>query len=184
MGEAHDRPQPEGGVAEPASIDAALVAALYTEHGSELRRFLLGVVRDPDLAGDLMQTTFAKAIELGHTARAESLKGWLFRVAFHEAITARRRQGTREQGRRRLASLGLSQRGRPDEGLIRAETVEAVRKALDELPPDQRRVVWARMYEDKTFAQIASDFGLPLGTVLTRMRLALNKLRRSLRPGE
>jgi RNA polymerase sigma-70 factor (ECF subfamily) len=40
------------------------------------------------------------------------------------------------------------------------------------------------MYEDKTFAQIAEELGLPLGTVLTRMRLALEKLRRTLRPGD
>ena len=60
----------------------------------------------------------------------------------------------------------------------------AVRKALGELPPEQSKVVWARMYEDKTFAQIAEESGLPLGTVLTRMRLALGKLRRTLRTGE
>ena len=60
----------------------------------------------------------------------------------------------------------------------------ALRKALGELPAEQGRVVWARMYEDKTFAQIAEEFGLPLGTVLTRMRLALEKLRRTLHPGD
>ena len=67
---------------------------------------------------------------------------------------------------------------------IRGETVEAVRQALDRLPIEQRKVVWARMYEDRSFAEIAQESGLPLGTVLTRMRLALEKLRRSLRPGD
>ena len=45
-------------------------------------------------------------------------------------------------------------------------------------------MVWARMYEDKTFAQIAGEQGVPLGTVLTRMRLALEKLRGLLRAGD
>ena len=70
----------------------ARVVSLYETHGEELRRFVLGVVRDPDLTGDVMQATFSKALELGHTARPETLKGWLFRVAFHEALASRRRR--------------------------------------------------------------------------------------------
>jgi RNA polymerase sigma factor (sigma-70 family) len=176
--------QPPGAIADIGRIDAGRVAALYQEHGAELRRFVLGVTRDPDLTGDVIQMTFAKAVEQGHTARDETLKGWLFRVAFHEALTARRRRETREQGNRRLAALGWKGVEQPEENLIRGETIEAVRAALAGLPDDQQRVVWARMYEDKTFAEIAREFGLPIGTVLTRMRLALEKLRRSLRRGD
>jgi RNA polymerase sigma-70 factor (ECF subfamily) len=167
-----------------ATIDRSLVAALYAEHGAELRRFVLGVVRDPEVAGDVLQITYARVIERGHTARAETFKGWLFQVAFREALTDRRRRETRDQGNRRLAALGFPTGERPEEGLIRAETVTAVRKALGELPAEQARVVWARMYEDKTFAEIARECDLPLGTVLTRMRLALEKLRRILRTGD
>ncbi len=170
--------------AEALVVDAAAVAALYQEHAAELRRFVLGVTRDPELAGDVLQAAFAKAVELGHTARAETFKGWLFKVAFHEALTARRRREVRDRGHRRLAALGLAAAEGPDERLIRGETVEKVRRALDRLPPDQRRVVRARIYEDKTFAEIAEEDGLPLGTVLTRMRLALEKLRRTLRSGD
>ncbi|HEX8200582.1 MAG TPA: RNA polymerase sigma factor, partial [Isosphaeraceae bacterium] len=115
---------------------------------------------------------------------AESLKGWLFRIAYHEALTLRRRQATRDRAHRRLAPLRQTSPERPEESLIRGETVEAVRRALAELPEEQRRVVWARMYEDKTFAQIAAESRLPLGTVLTRMRRALEKLRRHLREGD
>jgi RNA polymerase sigma-70 factor (ECF subfamily) len=167
-----------------ATIDPTLVAALYAEHASELRRFVLGVVRDPEVAGDVLQMTFARAIERGHAARGETFKGWLFQVAFREALTARRRRETRDRANRRLASLGFQAGERPEEGLIRAETVVAVRKALEGLPAEQGRVVWARMYEDKTFAEIAEESGLPLGTVLTRMRLALQKLRRTLGTGD
>ena len=44
-------------------------------------------------------------------------------------------------------------------------------------------MVLARVYEDKTFAEIAAEAGLPLGTVLTRMRRGLEKLRKTMRPG-
>jgi RNA polymerase sigma factor (sigma-70 family) len=169
----------------PAHVRARVVS-LYETHGEELRRFVLGVVRDPDLAGDVMQATFSKALELGHTARPETFKGWLFRVAFHEALASRRRRLSDDRARRRLADLGRAgvagaQADRPDDGLIRGETVDAVRRALSALPDPQRQVVLARVYDDKTFAQIARESGLPLGTVLTRMRLALNKLRHALR---
>lgn len=171
-------------VSAQGAIDATRVLSLYEAHGQELRRFVLGVTRDPDLTGDVLQATFTKALELGHTARPESFKGWLFRVAFHEALAARRRRDVREQGNRRLAALGFHAAERPDDRLIRGEAVEAVRRALRALPEEQRRVVRARIYDDKTFAEIAEESGLPLGTVLTRMRLALEKLRRTLRPGE
>src|SRR5262249_35695600 len=99
------------------TLDAALVASLYVDHGHELRRFVLGVVRAPELAADVVQATFVKALERGHEARAESLKGWLFRVAYHEALAARRRQATRDQALRRLAPLYQHTSDRPEEGL-------------------------------------------------------------------
>ncbi|MDR3636509.1 MAG: RNA polymerase sigma factor [Isosphaeraceae bacterium] len=167
-----------------ATSELSRVEELFHLHSAEIRRFVLGVVRDPELASDVLQTTFTKAVQQGHTARSETLKGWLFRVAYHEAITARRRLQTREQAQRKLQLLWAAGGERPEDPLIRRETVEAVRKALDELPANQRRVVWARLYEDKTFAAIAAEIGVPLGTVLTRMRLALEKLRRSLQAGE
>jgi len=180
-GEALARPLPIAG--ESAADGPIPVASLYAELAGELRRFVLGVIRDPELTDDIMQTTFVKAIEHGHEARFETFRGWLFRVAFHEALASRRRLATREKGHRRLAGFRPKSGETPDERLLRGETVEVVRKALAELPDEQRRVVLARMYEDKTFAEIAGEFGLPLGTVLTRMRRALEKMRRHMRPG-
>ena len=166
----------------PATLDAAnrarLIALLET-HGDELRRFVLGVARDPELAEDVVQATLSKALELGHTARPETFKGWLFRVAFHEAMASRRREKAGDRARRKLASLMPIVAD--DDRLVRGETVEAVREALGRLPDAQRRVVVARVYDEKTFAEIARESGLPLGTVLTRMRLALAKLRDALR---
>jgi RNA polymerase sigma factor (sigma-70 family) len=159
------------------------VARLYADLAPELRRLVLGVVQDPELSDDVMQATFVKAIEQGHQARLETSRGWLFQVAFREALGARRRLAAREKGHRRLASFKPRPDAPPEEGLLRDETVEAVRQALGQVPEEQRRVILARIYEEKTFAQIAGEMGLPLGTVLTRMRRGLEKLRNSLRPG-
>ena len=178
-------------VASPLSIEGSSsrdgpgpVERLYADLADELRRFVLGVVRDPDLVDDVMQATFVKALEHGHEVRVETSRGWLFRVAFHEALASRRRLTTREKGLRRLAGFGRKGQAAPDESIVRGETVEAVRKALADLPDEQKRVVLARVYEEKTFAEIAGEFGLPLGTVLTRMRRALERMRRTMRPGD
>ena len=181
-GEALARPLPMEG--STAAEGPGPIEVIYADLSIELRRFVLGVVRDPEVADDVMQATFVKALERGHEARSETIRGWLFRVAFHEALATRRRSITHEKGLRRLASFGRKDRPGPDDPMIRNETVEAVRKALGELPEEQKRVVLARVYEEKTFAQIAGEFGLPLGTVLTRMRRALERMRRTMRPGD
>jgi RNA polymerase sigma factor (sigma-70 family) len=171
--------------ADPGRIDPAVVTALYECYAEELRLFLTGVLRNADLADEALQNTFAKAVESGHTAREESVKGWLFQVGFHEAVLLRRRGKLHERSLRQVA------RGQPDEGfdhsgdrpgdrLAQSEMVQQVRSALTELPADQRRVVEMRIYEDKTFAAIAEELSAPLGTVLTRMRLALKRLSRRL----
>jgi len=51
-----------------------------------------------------------------------------------------------------------------------------VRQALGELPPRQQQIVHMRIYEEKTFAVIARELGIPLGTALGRMRAAMQKL--------
>lgn len=168
---------------DAAVDDRARMAAFHAAFGDELRRFVLGVVRDPAVADDVVQATFLKAVEQGHAARPETYKGWVFRVAYHEAVAGRRKDATRDRGRLRLAGLRPIDQPAPEDGLIRGETVARVREALAALPEEQRKVVWARMYEDKTFAEIAGEFGLPLGTVLTRMRRALEKMRRTMSPG-
>jgi RNA polymerase sigma-70 factor (ECF subfamily) len=180
-GEAMARPIAVEG--ESATDNQGPLARLYADVTPELRRFVLGVVRDPELTDDVMQATFIKAIEQGHQARLETSRGWLFQVAFHEALACRRRQAVRDKGQRRLAGFRPRPDAPPEEGLLRGETVEAVRQALSQIPDEQRAVILARMYEDKTFAEIAGEMGLPLGTVLTRMRRGLEKMRNSLRPG-
>jgi RNA polymerase sigma-70 factor (ECF subfamily) len=165
---------------ENGKLNPATVAALYLEHGEELRRFLLGLLRDAQLAADVLQATFAKAIERGHETREETRKAWLFRVAYHEAMAVRRREGVGERVFRRIAWQKNCSAASADEPVIRFESVAAVKDALEELPPDQRQVVRMRIYEEKTFAVIAEELQIPLGTALGRMRTALIKLRAKL----
>lgn len=164
--------------ADEGKLDSAVVAALFEQHSDELLRFLVGVLRDHQLASDALQAAFTKMVERGHETSEESRKAWLFRVAYNEALVVRRRQKTGKRVLERVAwSADLYQ---TDDTLVRSESIEQVRAAIDQLSPDQQRIVRMRIYEDKTFAVIADELKIPLGTALGRMRAALAKLRSSL----
>ena len=151
----------------------------FEEHADELRHFLIGVLRDSSLANDAVQSAFTKMVERGHETKEETRKAWLFRVAYNEALAVRRRQATGNKILERV-SWTVEQQARPDDALIQTEEIESVRTAIDELPPEQRRVVRMRIYEEKTFAVIAEELQIPLGTALGRMRTALMRLRKAL----
>ncbi|MCA9270919.1 MAG: sigma-70 family RNA polymerase sigma factor [Planctomycetales bacterium] len=165
---------------DESRLDPAVVSALYLEHGEQLHRFLHGVLRDPQLAHDVLQATFMKAVQVGHTAQEETRKAWLFRVAYHEAMAVRRRQGVDGRAMQKIAASRNNTASAGDEPAIRFETVERVRDAIAQLPAAQRQVLRMRIYEEKTFAVIAEELGIPLGTALARMRAAQEKLRKHL----
>jgi RNA polymerase sigma-70 factor (ECF subfamily) len=161
-------------------LDPAVVAALHEEHGAELRRFLVGVLRDPQLAADVAQTAFVRLAERGGETRPATRKAWLFRVAFHEALLVRRQDQRSQRILRKIAETYSEQTPTADAAIVRAETVESVRKAIAELTPDQQAMVRKRVFEDRTFAEAAKELGIPLGTALARMQAALARLRRKL----
>jgi RNA polymerase sigma factor (sigma-70 family) len=166
------------GSGESERLDSATIEALYRQHAAELRRFLVGVLRDENLAADAMQLAFVRALEVGHTTREESRKAWLFRVAYREALAIRRREATTERILKQItAPDGIP----PETPLVTQEETERVRLALGNLPVEQREVVRKRIHEDKTFAEIARELNIPLGTALTRMRTALARLRDALK---
>lgn len=188
-GETRETGEPSGS----DRLDPKTVAALHGEHARELRAFLTGMLRNAALVDDALQATFTKAVESGHTAREETRKGWLFRVAFTEAMQIKRRTRIDRRATETLANQTLASHNTtpthtseareepPVDGLVRAEAIRFVRDALDTLPEAQREVVRRRIYEEQTFAEIAEDLNLPLGTVLTRMRAAMQKLAGRLR---
>lgn len=166
-------------------LDLVHLAALYVEHSLELRRFLRGVLRSEELAEEALQNAFVKAIEVGGVANPASIKGWLFRVAMNEALAVRRRQKVHQKAIERRAAEELLpkrrvERDSPAGGLIHREKIETVRRAIAQLTAEQRQVVQMRIDQNKTFATIADELKLPLGTVLSRMQAALRRLRSEL----
>lgn len=167
---------------ETETLSPEYIAAMYAAHGPELQRFLLGVLRDAALSSDCLQATFAKLLERGHESRPETRRAWLFKVAFQEAMLAKRKAATGDRVLRKAAWSRQQESDLPDGSLLKVESVEQVRKAMEQLPPEQRQVVRMRIYEEKTFAVIAEELDIPLGTALGRMRTAMQKLRKVLEP--
>jgi RNA polymerase sigma-70 factor (ECF subfamily) len=160
------------------------LAELFREQRRPLHQFLLGLLRDRAAADDVLQQVFLKLVESWTSIRLETAKSWLFTVAYHEALALRRRQKCQDAALIELWARPVWQCQRPpDCGEVEAtrrEATETVRRALDALPDAQREVVQRRVYRNQTFAAIAAELSCPLGTVLTRMRLALKALARLL----
>jgi RNA polymerase sigma-70 factor (ECF subfamily) len=169
-------------------MDRRKVQAVYEEYAEGLQRFLLGVLKDESAAADALQSTFIKLIQKGHSVqRQTSIKSWLFRVAFNEAMLIRRREAI---GRKHVEGVAWKLNLRRDEEgqenlqlgpsvdyVIRQEDIRLVRQAIDSLPESQQQVVRKRIYEGRKFREIAEELNVPLGTVLARMQASLRKLK-------
>lgn len=164
----------------PLADRSTVEPVAWLAHQEELRRFVLGVTRNADLTADVLQNTFAKAVEQAGGVSPGSFKAWLFRVAYNEAMLHHRRKATGERVVRRLAWEEANDEDSPGDCLARKELVDAVREVLQTLPAAQQEVVRRRMYDQQKFAEIAAELKLPLGTVLSRMQLAIKKLRLAL----
>ena len=185
-----DQNAPIGSPPPDAPDPRAEVEAACLQLQKTLKLFLLGLLRQPQLAEDAYQRTFVQAFQAAQAVRLPTLKGWLFRIALNEA------RGILREQKRLNSPLPNSSEGsvspellsthsglagtaepEPQQLLLREEVRQAVRESLKSLPADQQQVIHRRIYEGKTFAEIAADMNLPLGTVLTWMRRGLLRLR-------
>lgn len=164
--------------------DPEIVEQLYVTYSGQLRPFLVGLLRDRALADEALQQTFQQALKRGGDVDPQRWKGWLFRVAWNEAMALRRRQQIDVRALQKIARTAPRHGLPASDGLLQAEQLERLRRAVERLPPDQQTVVRRRIDNEQTFQQIADELQLPLGTVLTRMRLALARLRAALQDSD
>ena len=173
---------------KPKPLEPDQVQAIYDQFVASLERFLLGVLRDDAAAADALQTTFIKLMEKGHLVQQkDSMRSWLFRVAFNEAMLIKRRASVGRKHAQGIAWKSELTKG-ADKGVdprlsqsvhyaIQQEEIAHVREALLRLPEVQRTVVELRIYEGLKFREIAEKLDEPLGTVLARMQAGLKKLK-------
>ena len=145
----------------------------------ELLGTLFYLVGNREDARDALQETFVKCWRNRETlGEIENLKAWIFRVALN---TGRDIRGSAWRRRRQPLAEGGSMltvaHCKPQEDVEHAEEIGRVRRALLDLRPEEQEVFLLRQNGELTYEAIAEAIGIPLGTVKTRMRLAIEKLR-------
>jgi RNA polymerase sigma-70 factor (ECF subfamily) len=170
-------------VAEAA--DRPAFAALFRHFAPRIKGFLMRGGADDALAEELTQETMVvlwRRAARFDPARAQ-LTTWLYTIARNLRIDHHRRSasGSAEtpddwDPEQQPEDAHLT----PDALLLAAQRERGVQQALSELPPDQAQLLRLSFFEEHPHSRIAQDLGIPLGTVKSRIRLAVRQLRRTL----
>jgi RNA polymerase sigma-70 factor (ECF subfamily) len=171
----------------PSAPESGDLEPLVAEMQAGLLRLGWSILRDWSLASDAVQEAFSLLGQKLGEIEPEHRAGWVVRTVQLQAMAMRRKRGRlakRQVDWSAVPEARLGESGGVEDALLNKERVERLRQEIDKLPSAQRRVVQLRLQDERSFAEIASDLGLPLGTVLSRMRLATQKLRGVLREGE
>lgn len=161
---------------------------LVDRYQSKVFTTIFLIVKDQDVAEDLLQDVFVKVL---HTFNSDKyneegkFQPWVMRIAHNMAIDHFRKAKRYptillEDGSNLLNSLSFAEDS-SEEQRIKEETLAWVRNLIDELPEAQREVVIMRHYLDMSFQEIADQTGVSINTALGRMRYALNHIRKKMK---
>jgi len=171
-------------VARMAQGDGDALAALYDRHAGPVYSLAVRILRDTRDAEDIVQDVFTQAWRQAsrYTSTRGAVVAWLLTLARSRAIDRLRARRVRPEGASNdAAAIPLIDASPPIEHqLLSAEQVARVRAALDDLPLLQRVAIELAFFEGLSHVQIADRLEQPLGTVKTRIRLAMGKLRQML----
>jgi len=162
-----------------ADQDRAAFATLFAHFAPRVKAYLLRLGAPSGVAEELAQEALLSVWRKAHLfdpAKA-SAATWLFTIARNLRIDAIRRERRPELDPEDFMPEPDAD---ADEGLMLAENEGRLRLALKELPADQIQVVELSFFADKPHSQIAVELGIPLGTVKSRLRLAMGRLKRAM----
>src|SRR5271166_4503863 len=161
--------------------DRAAFADLFAYFAPRLKGYLQRTGTSEAQAEELAQETMlavwrkARLFDAGHASAAT----WIFTIARNLRIDSMRRE--RRGGAVRVedveAEFEVDEQPLADARLLSAEAEARVRKALKALPTDQLRVIEMSFFEERAHGEIARALQIPLGTVKSRVRLAMRRLR-------
>jgi len=166
--------------------DQTAVAELYDRHSRLVYSIILRILRSPSDAEDVLQEVFVRVWTRADTYDAPlgSPVAWLLRIARNRAIDRLRAKRSRADvdgptgETHELDNAAVA--GRADNPAMYAEgaaAATAVRTALASLPAAQRELIEAAFFDGYTHQELAARFGVPLGTVKTRIRTGLAAMR-------
>jgi RNA polymerase sigma-70 factor, ECF subfamily len=166
----------------------AALGAIYDRYIRLVYAVALRITGDRETAEEVVQDVFQNVWQAAGSFQPSvgSFATWLLGIARHRAIDATRSKRERERAREQTLDDVRPADGETslDREVAQRLLRDAVREALDALPANQRRAIELAYYGGLTRAEIAERLNEPLGTVKTRLRLGLLKLRDLLREEE
>lgn len=171
------------------SGDRAAISQLIDRHTHRVRDYIRMMVKDNDVADDILQETFIKAVRVideGRYADTGRFLSWILRIAHNQVIDHFRSQknaktvSESDAGYNMLGTLRFAERTVED-AMISSQIEEDVRRLIDRLPAEQREVVVMRYYSGLSFQEIADQTDVSINTALGRMRYALINLRKMIK---
>jgi len=175
-----------------AAGDDRALGELYDRYGGMAYALAVAIVAERADAEEVVADAFGQAWRTGpqFDPGRGSVAAWLATITRTRALDLLRARGRRARALERAAQAGTSGLAAPlaemavapDRGAEQQEAKRLVRHCLAELPEAQRRVIELAYFGGLTQTEIATELQEPLGTVKTRMRAAMEKLRGSLAP--
>ena len=168
--------------------EADALSTLYDRYGRLLYSVAYHLVGDRNLAEEIALDVFRRVWEKADTYRAEraSVRTWLTSMTRNRAIDMLRREGVRpEHTSIRWADLTVEPHAdghSPETAVSHQLQKQTVHHALAQLPQEQQDVLFLAFFGGYSHSQIADELDLPVGTVKTRIRLGMQKLRHILQP--
>jgi RNA polymerase sigma-70 factor (ECF subfamily) len=171
-------------VARLARGEPAAVGRVYDEHHEAVRAFATRLVGDPASAEDLVHEVFVTLPRAAGSFRGDSsLRTFLISIAVNHARHFVRAAARRRFAMEKLADEPPASSANPERDVRRRELAQALTRALDALPLDQRVAFVLCDVEERSSSQVARIVGAPEGTVRTRLFHARKKLRAALEEG-
>jgi RNA polymerase sigma-70 factor (ECF subfamily) len=160
--------------------------ALLGRHQERLFNYIYFIVRSRELAEDIFQETFVKAImtlQQGRYTNDGKFAAWITRIAHNLVIDQFRVERneniiSNDEAEYDLLNNASLSEGTVENRMVNEQVLKDVRALVDELPDCQREVVFMRYYQDLSFKEIADITGVSINTALGRMRYAVLNMRR------
>ena len=159
---------------------------LLNRHKNNVFSYIYFIVRNTELAEDIFQETFVKAImtiKQGRYTENGKFRAWISRIAHNLIIDNFRQEKNEQIISNDESEIDLFNNSKLSDGTIEDELVKSqiladVKKLIEYLPDNQKEVLILRYYQDLSFKEIADITGVSINTALGRMRYAILNMRR------
>ncbi|MGZ4736984.1 MAG: RNA polymerase sigma factor [Acidimicrobiia bacterium] len=168
-----------------ARSDEAALSEAYRRHASASRALAMRLVRDRNLADDVVQEVFVRLWTRADRFDTErgSLRSYLLAQTHGRSLDLVRSETSRRRREERDARQVREPEDDVERDVIRNSVVDEVRRALATLPEQERRPVELAYLGGLPYREVAEQLGLPEGTTKSRIRSGLARLRKALEAG-